>query len=198
MFGGTVYAWIDATALTELGKAQNRLDRQYYSTLWDKASSLPLKIRGGIPSLLLKEMAFQNLVWALRLRRYYGYTQEKVLPLLISIEGQDITGMALRSFDLNIDNIAASSSWPEKRFIAGQKGPRLDLPLLEIRVLGENFALVRRDLHVFPEGYTPLYCYFKLLDTEVSTVLGIVEGLRLNVSSEEKEKLAWAFAGESA
>jgi hypothetical protein len=198
MFGGTVYSWIDPAAFVDLGGTQNRLDRQYYAALWESASSLPQKWKGGIPSLLLREMSFQNLIWALRLRRYYGYTKAQVLPLLISVEGKDVAALALRSFDFDIDNLESWSSWPERRLLGGQKGVRLDLPTFEIRVLGETFAMVRRALHVFPEGYTPLYCYFKLLDTELSTVLGIIEGLRLKVPSEEKEQLAWAFAGESA
>jgi vacuolar-type H+-ATPase subunit C/Vma6 len=198
MFGGTDYSWIDPASFADLGGTQNRLDRQYYTALWESASSLPKKWKGGIPSLLLREMAYQNLIWALRLRRYYGYTKAQVLPLLISIEGKDVTALALRSFDFDIDSLEGWGAWPERRLLAGQKGQRLDLPTFEVRVLGETFAMVRRALHVFPEGYTPLYCYFKLLDTELSTVLGIIEGLRLKVPSEEKEQLAWAFAGESA
>ncbi|MCX7026267.1 MAG: V-type ATPase subunit [Spirochaetes bacterium] len=198
MFGGTVYSWINPEALADLGAAQNRLDRQYYAALWDKTSSLPSKWKGGILSLLLKEMTLQNLIWALRLRRYYGYSKEQVLPLLITIKGRDVTGMAIRSFELDIDNIEAAASWPERWLLAGQRGRQLDLPALEVRVLGEMFSMMRKALHLFPGGYTPLYCYFKFLDTELSTVLGIIEGLRLKVPSEEKEQLAWAFAGESA
>jgi vacuolar-type H+-ATPase subunit C/Vma6 len=198
MFAGTAYSWIDTSCLADLGTTQNRLDRQYYSLLWESAISLPRRWRGDIPSLLLKEMAYQNFVWALRLRRYYGFSKAQVLPLLIAVKGKTLSTLAERSFDYDIDNMAAWDSWPERRFLAGQKGGRIDLPTLEIRMLGETFALVRRALHVFPEGYTPLYCYFKLLDTELSTVLGIIEGLRLKVPAEEKEHLAWAFAGESA
>jgi len=198
MFGGTVYSWIDPSCLVDLGATQNRLDRQYYTSLWESASRLPKQWKGDIPKLLLKEMALQNLVWALRLRRYYGYTKARIMPLLIEIKGRSLAAMAERSFDYDIDNLESWALWPERRFLAGQKGGRIDLPALEIRVLGETFSMVRRALHVFPEGYTPLYCYFKLLDTELSTVLAIIEGLRLKVPAEEKEELAWAFAGESA
>ena len=198
MFGSTVYDWIDPSCLADLGATQNRLDRQYYTLLWESAALLPKKWKGAVPSLLVKEMAFQNLVWALRLRRYYGYTKAQVLPLLIRIQGKSLTAIAERSFDFDIDNLESWASWPEYRFLAGQRGGRIDLPTLEVKVLGEIFTMVRRALHVFPEGFTPLYCYFKLLDTELSTVLGIIEGLRLKVPAEEKEQLAWAFAGESA
>lgn len=198
MFGGTEYAWINAASLVDMGETQNRLDRQYYAQVWEKLQTLPAKRRGGIPDLLVKEMAYLNLVWALRLRRYYGYSKEKVLPLLIAVKGKDLSSMALGSFDIDIDNLDSVGSWPQRRLLEGQGGPRLDLPALEAKVLGEIFAAVRRALHVYPEGYTPLYCYFKLLDTELSTVLGVIEGLRLKVSAEEKEHLAWVLAGEGA
>ena len=197
MFEGTAYDWVDEKALADIGAAENRLDRQYYLKLWDSASSIPRRKIGNIQALILKDIAYQNLAWALRIRRYYGYTRERTLPLLIDIAGEDVLSLALGTFDLDIDNINSFASWSLKRLLTGQSSSRLDVPMLENRLQRDLFSFVRRSLHMHPFGYTPLYCYFKMLEAEASFVLGILEGIRLKAPAEEKIDLAWALSGES-
>ena len=151
----------------------------------------------NIPALILQDIRYQNLVWALRVRRYYGYTAEKTLPMLSVIDGEDTTSLALGTFDLDIDRLDSWEAWTGKKLLSSQTGTRLDIPTLELRVQKELFALVRRSLHMYPFGYTPLYCYFKMLEAEASLVLGILEGIRLKAPAEEKIDLAWALLGES-
>jgi len=197
MFEGTVYNWIDETTLLDLGASENRLDREYYRNLWQAAATLPKRMLGNIPALILKDIQYQNLVWALRVRRYYGYTAERTMPLLVTIDGEDTTSLARSTFGLDIDNLDSFGSWPEKKLLSSQTTNRLDVPALEIRAQRELFAIQRRSLHMYPFGYTPLYCYFKMLEAESSLVLGILEGIRLKAPTEEKIDLAWALLGES-
>jgi len=196
MFEGTAYAWIDRDALIDIGASENRLDREYYGSLWRAAATLPKRMLGNIPALILQDIRYQNLVWALRVRRYYGYTAERTLPMLAAIDGEDTTSLALGTFDMDIDNLDSFGSWPAKKLLSSQKGTRLDVPTLELRVQKELFAIARRSLHMYPFGYTPLYCYFKMLEAEASLVLGILEGIRLKAPAEEKIDLAWALLGE--
>lgn len=197
MFAGTAYDWIDREALVDIGASENRLDREYYGRLWSAAATLPRRMLGNIPALILQDIRYQNLVWALRVRRYYGYTAEKTLPMLSVIDGEDTTSLALGTFDLDIDRLDSWEAWTGKKLLSSQTGTRLDIPTLELRVQKELFALVRRSLHMYPFGYTPLYCYFKMLEAEASLVLGILEGIRLKAPAEEKIDLAWALLGES-
>jgi hypothetical protein len=197
MFSGTDYAWIDDVALADIGAAENRLDKQYYTKLWQAIQALPRKKRGNIPALLLREISYQNLAWALRVRRYYGYGRERTIPLLADIAGEDVTSLALGTFELDIDNPGSFTTWPFKKFLAGQTASRLDIPLLENRLQRDLFSSVRRSMHMFPFGYTPLYCYFKMLEAEASLILGILEGIRLKAPAEEKIDLAWALSGDT-
>jgi vacuolar-type H+-ATPase subunit C/Vma6 len=197
MFEGTAYDWIDGAALVDLGVAENRLDREYYRNLWRAAATLPKRMVGNIPALILKDIQYQNLIWALRVRRYYGYTAERTMPLLVTIDGEDTTSLAKSTFGLDIDNLGTFGSWPEKKLLSSQTTARLDVPAMELRAQRELFAIQRRSLHMYPFGYTPLYCYFKMLEAEASLVLGILEGIRLKAPVEEKIDLAWALLGES-
>ena len=196
MFGGTAYDWIDRDALVDIGDSENRLDREYYSNLWSATATLPKRMLGNIPALILQDIRYQNLVWALRVRRYYGYTAERTLPMLAAIDGEDTTSLAIETFTLDIDNLDSFGAWTGKKLLSSQTGTRLDVPTLELRVQKELFAAVRRSLHMYPFGYTPLYCYFKMLEAEASLVLGILEGIRLKAPTEEKIDLAWALMGE--
>ena len=196
MFVDSPYAWIEAADLADIGAIENRLDRQYYQQLWAAVQALPRKRRGNIPALVLRDIQYQNLAWALRVRKYYGYGRERAAPLLVEIEGEDAVSLALDSFDLDIDSLDGDATWPAKKLLEGQTSSRLDLPLLENRMQRELFAFVRRSMHMYPFGYTPLYCYFKMLEAESSFVLGILEGIRLKAPAEEKIGLAWALAGD--
>ena len=196
MFSGTVYDWVDESALADIGATESRLDTQYYKRLWDSALALPRGKLGNIPALILREIEYQNLAWALRLRKYYGYGRESTRPLLVDIEGEDVLSLAMGSFDLDIDNTASFAAWPGKKFLLGQVSTRLDVPTLEDKLQRDLFSFVRRSMHMYPFSYTPLYCYFKMLEAEASFILGVLEGIRLKAPAEEKINLAWALAGD--
>jgi len=197
MFADGPYQWIDAASLENLGLAENRLDRQYYRNLWDSVASLPKNRRGNIPTLVLKDIRYQNLAWALRIRAYYGYTRDMAGPLLVALEDADATTLALGTFDLDIGNLRSFDEWPGRKLLERQPGPGLDLPLLENALQKDQFASTRRSLHLYPFGYTPLYCYFAMLEAEAAVILGILEGIRLKAPEQEKIDLAWALAGEN-
>lgn len=197
MFESSPYAWIDENALQDIGATENQLDRQYYQNLWNSTLSLPQRKLGNIAVLVREEVRYQNLIWALRVRRYYGYNRAKTLPLLVTLGEEDTTSLALGTFDLDIDNVASFNDWPMKKLLAGQNSASLDIPLLEIQTQKELFSLVRRSLHLYPFTYTPIYCYFKMLEAEASLVLGMLEGIRLKAPVEERIQHAWALSGDS-
>jgi hypothetical protein len=198
MFAGGPYQWIDEAALQNLGLAENRLDRQYYVDLWKSVASLPKNRRGNIPALVIKDIRYQNAAWALRIRAYYGYTEEMAKPLLVTLDEADATSFALSSFACDLGSLKSFDTWPGSKLLERQPGPGLDLPLLENSFQRDLFASTRRSLHLYPFGYTPLYCYFAMLEAEAAVILGILEGIRLKAPEQEKIDLAWAFAGENA
>lgn len=197
MFADGPFQWIDEAALENLGSAENRLDRQYYRGLWDSVASLPKNRRGNIPALVLKNIRYQNLAWALRIRAYYGYTRETAIPLLVALDDADALSLALDTFSCDLGDLRSFDAWSGRRLLERQTGPRLDLPLLENALQRDLFASTRRSLHLYPFGYTPLYCYFAMLEAEAAVILGILEGIRLKAPEQEKIDLAWALAGEN-
>ena len=199
IFAKTQYSWIKGESLSDIGALENRLDKLYYTDLWAAAINIPDEEDGAIKMLIGKEVAYQNLMWAIRVRRYYGYGKDKAMPLLVQIPEIDSVSLAESIFEINIDDPSSLRAWKYAAFLDNQPpNAPLDVSLLENRLQKELFIRVRRSLHIFPFTYTPLYCYFKFSEAEVALLLGILEGIRFNASLEEKVAHAWALSGETA
>lgn len=198
MFRKTPYAWLNVHSLENLAIAENHLDQQYYLALWDAAHKIDAQKVGTILDLIRWEIIYQNAVWALRIRRYYGMTKQDAAGMFVEVKSIDTTSLALQTFQYDIEKIDSFERWPLKRLLAGQTGPALDVPVLEIRTQEDLFAMVRRNLHLHPFSYTPIYCYFKLLEYETSLLLAVLESVRLGVSPDEKAKYMWIPGGKTA
>ena len=197
MFLDSRYDWIDGNAVQEIAVSENHLDRQYYLELWASLDTIPKARIGAIRELVSSEVLYQNLVWALRLRRYYGYTRDQALPLLVILPGANVEGPALSCFDIDLDDPASWSSWEWARLSGGPAGTQaLDVGRFETAAQGELHRLVRKALHFHPFTYTPLYCHFKLGESEAALILGMFEGIRLGAPVQERLSYAWALAGE--
>jgi len=198
MFSDTPYSWLDSHWLDNIAMAENKLDKQYYLDLWEAALGLPRQKVGAILDLIRWEIIYQNIVWAIRVRRYYGMSKEDIANTLIDLPQEDTTSRALETFSYDLERIESFDSWRLKKLLSNQTGPGLDVPTLEISALEDLFFMVRRSLHLYPFTYTPIYCYFKLLDYETSLLLAVLESTRLGATSDEKMKYVWIPGGETA
>ncbi len=197
MFYKTPYEWLTSQSLENLAVAENRLDQQYYLSLWNAAQEIDPHKVGTILDLIRWEIIYQNVVWAFRIRRYYGMTKQDAARMFVEPKSVDTTSLALQTFQYDIEKIDSFERWPLKQLLAGQTGPALDVPMLEIRTQEDLFAMVRRNLHLHPFSYTPIYCYFKLLEYETSLLLAVLESVRLGVTPEEKAKAMWIPGGKA-
>lgn len=197
MFYQTPYSWLDSHWIDNIALAENKLDQQYYASLLAAANQIPARKAGTILDLIHWEIIYQNVVWALRIRRYYGMTRPDAERMVVRVEGIDTVSLALQTFDFDIDRIESFESWPLRKLLSNQTGPVLDVPILEIRTQEELFAMIRRNLHLHPFSYTPIYCYFKLLEYETSLLLAVLESVKLGVPPDEKMKYMWIPGGET-
>jgi vacuolar-type H+-ATPase subunit C/Vma6 len=65
--------------------AQARLDKHYYSCLWQAMKKLPPSDRAEAEKIITEEISLRNCVWALRLRTYYGMPGAEVSEHLMDI-----------------------------------------------------------------------------------------------------------------
>jgi len=201
MFASGRYSWIDEKALEDLAGTENRLDRQYYSELWREGRRVPRGKAGPVLDLIAEEAELQNVVWALRLRRYYGLGKERIDGMLVRLDGVDVTTEALRPLDFKFDQREDWSRWAWESLVAAssREGPfSLDVRGVEIMARRKVYRSVRRALHMHPFTYTPLYCCFKIKEYETAAVIGIIEGVHLGAPFEEMASFAAGITGGSA
>lgn len=191
MFRRGRYAWITQETLSDLPGAENRLDRQYYQELWAALKSVPAGLREGLEQLLVREVELENVVWALRLVRYYSMRPEVVEELLVKLPGADATSAALKAAALRQDRRGDWQGWKYDALVdGGGEGWSFDVPAFETATRRLLYRRMRLALHVNPFSYTPLYCFFKLKEIEAAVLLGIVEGVHLGVPADEMTAFA--------
>lgn len=197
MFEGGSYAWISPESLKDLPAVENRLDRQFYGELWLAFMQLPSRRRKGLRELLLLEVELENLVWALRLSRYYSMNSETIKPLLIDLSGVDSLSFALDAASRNPEARSEWLGWKYESLLGPEREPwSLDVRIVEAGARRLLYRRLRHALHFYPFSYTPLYCFYKLLELETAVVLGVLEGVRLGAPAEELSWLALGSAGE--
>lgn len=200
MFAIGRYSWISDETLKDIPAASNRLDRQFYSELWDEVRKLPRRKAGALSKLVREEIELQNIVWALRLKRYYGMDEAQIEERLIALRDVDVRSAALSALSFRFDQREDWTGWAWERLIGGETygvSFLLDVRSVEDEARRYLYRSVKRALHIYPFTYTPLYCYFKIKEYETAAVIGIIEGVHLGAPFEEMAAFAAGLTGES-
>jgi hypothetical protein len=201
MFAAGRFSWIDETALDDLPATENKLDIQYYTELWEEARRLPASKAGAVVRLIRDEIELQNVAWALRLKRYYGMNRESIVPRLVALRSVDVVSAALQALDFRFDQREDWRGWAWEKLVPEKQVEGsfvLDLLGLETMARRHLYLGVRRALHFYPFTYTPLYCFFKIKESETAAVIGVIEGIHLGVPFEEMASFAAGITGGSA
>ncbi|MDA8425391.1 MAG: V-type ATPase subunit [Treponema sp.] len=189
MFEGTRFSWIAERGFDDLAAAKNRLDRQYYEELWASLGSIPYALRASLASPVAHDVELENLVWALRLRRYYALSRDEIIPLLVRLRGRDCQTGAIAALALRPDVRADWAGWRWEAFVndapeAGQAW-YFDVRRFERSLRRHRFAELRRTLHLNPSSYAPLYCLFRIQEYEILSIFAVIEGLQLKAPFAE-------------
>jgi hypothetical protein len=198
MFRNGRYSWIGKDALSDLPAAENRLDRQFYAELWESLDTVPRGRLGALRSLVGMEAELENVVWALRLRRYYGMSAERIETQLISIRGIDVKKSVMKCLGFGIDRRSDWTGWKWESLLEEDgRTPSwvLDVRSVEAGARSRLYHDVRRALHMHPFTYTPMYCYFKIKEYETAALLGTLEGVHLGAPPEEMSAFVLGLTG---
>lgn len=192
------YHWVIEAGVEDLPALKNRLDRQYYSELWESIGTIPPAMRGTIPDLVRVEAELENLVWALRLKRYYSMGAAEIRGLLIELHGADVGKQALRAVGMRVDSRSEWVGWKWERLLPDSRREDggewyLDVGGFESAARGYLYRRLYRRLHLEVESFAPLYCYFRIKEYESVAIRGIIEGINLEAPPAE----IGAFAAET-
>jgi vacuolar-type H+-ATPase subunit C/Vma6 len=203
MLRNTRYEWVAESGIDALPAVKNRLDRQYHAELWDSVATIPAGLRGSIPALLRTEAELENLVWGLRLKRYYSMDAAEIEPLLISLDGVDVKRPALRALALRSDSRQEWRGWKWERLVPDSRREDggdwyFDVRGFEQAARGHLYRLLLRRLHFEPDGYVPLFAYFRIKEFEALAIHGIIEGIKLEAPAAEIGEFAARTTGVGA
>ena len=200
MFRKTRYRWLVESGLGDLPSLKNRLDRQYYAELWTALKLVRPRLAGSIPALLQTEAELENLVWGLRLKRYYSMGADDIEPLLIALKGVDVKKSTLRALALRADQRTEWRLWKWEKLLPDSRREEggdwfFDLRGFEASAHDYLYRRLYRRLHFENDSYVPLYAYFRIKEFETRAIHGIIEGIKLEVPAAEIGAVAAATTG---
>jgi vacuolar-type H+-ATPase subunit C/Vma6 len=219
MLGGSRYRWIvDAAheagekgvaSLADLPAIKNKLDKQYYLELWLSLDSVAHFRRGSLRDLLRLDAELQNVVWALRLKRYYAFQPDEIEGLLIDMPGVDVKSSALDAVRRRLDSRSDWASWKWAHLVSNAKsvegsaagageGAAFDVRSLESAAHRYQYRCLYHRLHLENETYVPLYAYYRIKELETRAIHGIIEGIKLEAPAAEIGAFALDTTGGAA
>ncbi|MDA8410874.1 MAG: V-type ATPase subunit [Treponema sp.] len=202
MFAGRRFGWLAEGERHDPVLEKNKLDRQYYVELGRAASRLPAELKGGLLRVLRREIELENLVWALRLRRYYGMKPEEIRPFLAELRGADAVSVAMDALSRRPDVKAEWAGFEFEALIneSVREGEEwhLDVRHVEVEARKSIFANLKRAMHAEMDGFTPLYAWYRLKEYETAAIYGVLEGIHLEAPVDEIAAFATQYTGASA
>ncbi|MDR1866639.1 MAG: V-type ATPase subunit [Treponema sp.] len=184
MFNGTVFKSLFNT--NDLMTAQRHIDQQYYLELLESLQKLAQHDRSAIEYIVREEIALLNIVWALRLRRYYKMSADEVKNALIGIYELDRDAVESLKFDL--DNINDWKTWKRRKFLNPEiqtEHWQVDPRYVQNTVSLYLYRLALRSFHRHPLSLGSAFCFITLKQYEETILTSIAEGLGLGMTSNE-------------
>ena len=196
MTRNTVVSWFNAVpSSADQVLQETRLDHQYYQSLWKAIGSLGAKDREFAEPLIREEIVLQNIVWALRLRVYYGKTATEIIPLLAGYslgakDAESLCAPALAILHKPVDVWAEWGDWkyawilnPHEEGVPWSLDPRW-AQLAADRYL---YRLALKTFHQSAFTVGMLVSFFKIKHLEVQMIRVASAGLRLGSSEDQMQ-----------
>lgn len=192
MTAGTEFTWLpDALAsgrsAVEIG---TELDGRYYRSLWASAASLGSADRRVFEDFVAEEIALKNIVWALRLRVYYGLGADELRAFLVDVErdGRSLAEDALKAAGFALDRREDWLRWRPRYLLGGGlpgEGWRVDPRRVQGAAARRLYALARASFRRHPLSVGAFVCWAKLLQREEDLLTSVAEGLVLGIAPRE-------------
>ncbi len=194
------FSWLETVPTRETQKdVDSRLDIQYTKTLWNSISLLPPQERPAVKKLIKEHIILQNILWAIRLKIYYGFTYDSIVEQLVFADDSHpksdiLAGPALIVMDKQTDSW---DNWQDWKYVdllnPNDEGSvwKIDPTWLQNSI---NVHLNKMAYKAFRKHFTSahiLVSWFKIKEYELNCIRTCVEGLRLNVDTEQLKHFMW-------
>lgn len=192
MTAGTEFAWIAEKTVSSdtLVDIETELDRRYYYALWDEIAALRRSDRTVFEDLAAEEIELKNIVWALRLRAYYGIEGESLRSRLVDVKraGRSLASDALRTADFALDRKEDWSRWSRAYLLNAEKPGefwKIDPRRVQNAASRRLYARARFLFRMNPSSLGSIACFAKLVQFEEDLLTSIAEGLTLGMNPRD-------------
>ncbi len=194
MTEGSDFAWVDSVPVgAERQRMDYRLDLQEFRELWRSMNSVRDESRTALKRYFTREMAITNLLWALRLKVYYKYSDQKVIENLYYVgkEPSAEDPLCVYAYDIFERKLDLYADWKDWKF-AEYLNPfeegvvwSVNPMWLEQRFRSLALGLEKRLFHQYPMTDLSLAMFFRLKQQELNCIRAATEALRLGSDKTE-------------
>ncbi len=194
MTAGSALSWYNKVPLvSEQQKNDYRIDSTYIRELWNSCSKIKASCRPVVKDLFFKKICLDNVLWALRLKIYYGMGRDEIVSHLAYSSDErsrkDIFIQdALKVIDWETDNWESWKDWkhvdllnPHEEGVVWNVDPRWIYNVSRKEYVRKAYRL----FHLYPFTECPLVCWFIVKQNELDNIRTASESLRLSVPSEQ-------------
>ena len=201
MTSGGPLSWYDTVpAVSEQQSDDHRLDCQYVQTLISSLKHDGSACSQDLEDLFIEKYQFENILWALRLKIFYGMDESEIKEHLAYEKGEGrrdrLAGAALKILDWPVDDHEKWKKWTHadllNPYVDGEiwsVDPRWMANAYSRRFVGRATRL----FHQYPLTVCPLVCWYIIKQHELENIRTASECIRLNASVDD----ALAVAGLS-
>lgn len=203
---GSPVAWYNRVPKPEEQQAADtRLDTQYVRELWAAVRLLPLTEREAVAQLVKQEIAFNNIIWVLRLKVFYHLAGDDIIERLVfadrAVSRRDaFAGDAIKLLEKDVGSWQDWKDWkyadalnPHEEGVVWE----LDPSWVELSFRRRLNEQALRAFHKYPFTTMVLVAWYKIKQHELDCIRAVAEGLRLNVDSAQVMAAAGELGGKS-
>ncbi len=191
---GSEFSWIDSVPYGAQRQAMDhKLDLQGFRQLWSSLNSVKDESKSVLIDYFSREMAIINLIWALRLKVYYKYSDEKIIENLYHLADapspDDI--ICTYAYDILGRNIDSYDDWKDWAFSRclnpHEEGSPWKVNPMWIEQRFRSLAVGKeiRLFHQYPMTDLSLVMFFRLKQQELNYIRAATEALRLGSDKTE-------------
>ncbi len=194
------FSWLDTVPSRETQKdVDSKLDIQYTKELWNCVENLSGSHKTAVGKLIKEHIVLQNVLWAIRLKMYYNFANAQIAEQLVFVNDNHqstdlLAGPALAILEKQIDSWDNWSDWKYVELLnPNDEGSvwKIDPTWLQNSI---NVYLNKMAYKAFGRDFSSahiLTTWFKIKEYELNCIRTCVEGLRLNVNTEELKHFMW-------
>ncbi|MCF0243053.1 MAG: V-type ATPase subunit [Treponema sp.] len=186
---GTEYEWFNVVpGIHEQALTEYKLDIQAVKHIWNSVSKLKTEAGKIVRKIIFYEFDIQNIVWALRLKLNYGYSDEEVIQRLMFVTEKPslkdpLCANAIKVLSKNPEQYSDWENWVYSGYINPKESNdlwKIEPSWIEKKARSVQNRKALMLFHNYPLTSESLFGWFKVKQYELGLIRMAVESIRLN------------------